>query len=96
MACLVKDSKGRSKYWYCCYTTPDGKRLKKSTKQSDKEKAMVVCLAMAGVEEDIAKISPTEQQLRKVINDALVRAGERKLSEPTIKEQLKLRVKRAL
>ena len=88
MACLVKDSKGRSKYWYCCYTTPDGKRLKKSTKQSDKEKAMVVCLAMAGVEEDIAKISPTEQQLRKVINDALVRAGERKLSEPTIKEQL--------
>jgi hypothetical protein len=49
---------------------------------------LVVCLAMAGVERDIAKMSSTEQQLRKVINDALVRVGERRLVEPTIKEQL--------
>jgi hypothetical protein len=63
----------------------DGKRLKKSTKQTDREKALIVCLAMAGVEEDVAKMSFTEQQLRKVINDALARVGERKLVDPTIR-----------
>jgi integrase len=88
MAYLVKDARGRSNYWYCCYTTPDGRRLKKSTKKSDRLKAWEVCLAMVNAEGAIAAKSATEQQLRKVINDALVRVGERKLDEPTIKEHL--------
>jgi integrase len=32
MASLTIDSKGRSPYWICCYTTALGQRLKKSTK----------------------------------------------------------------
>lgn len=32
MASLSKDSDGRSPYWYCCYTTADGRQLKKSSK----------------------------------------------------------------
>jgi integrase len=88
MACLVKRQKGASPYWYCCYTTADGQRLKKSTKQTDRAKAWEVCVAMAATEGAIAAGSATEAQLRKVINDALERIGERKLDEPTIKQQL--------
>src|SRR4051812_23997212 len=32
MASLTTDSKGRSPYWICCYTSALGQRLKKSTK----------------------------------------------------------------
>jgi len=88
MPCLVKDSRGRSPFWTCSYTAPDGRRLKKSTKQTDKAKAWEVCLTYINAEGAIAANSATEGQLRKVINDALVRLGERKLGDPTIKEQL--------
>ena len=86
MACLVR--RRNAPYWYCCCTTPKGQRLKKSTKQTDRVKAWEVCVAMVNAEGAIAAGSATEGQLRKVINDALERAGERKLNEPTIKEQL--------
>ena len=88
MPCLIKDQTGRSPYYYCSYTAPDGRRLKKSTKQTDKAKAWEVCLTFVNAESAIAKQSATEQQLRKVINDALTRLGERKLTDPTVKEQL--------
>jgi integrase len=32
MPSLTKDSRARSPYWICCYTSADGQRLKKSTK----------------------------------------------------------------
>ena len=64
MACLVKDPRGWSKYWQCVYsvTMPDGTRhkLKKSTKQTDRQKAWEVCLAMVNAEGLIAYESPTE------------------------------------
>ena len=84
MACLVKRQNGRSPFWYCCYTTSDGQRLKKSTKQTDRAKAWEVCVAMATAEGAIASGSATEGQLRKVIDSALERIGERKLDEATI------------
>src|SRR5215469_16720069 len=86
MACLVK--RRNAPYWYCAYTAPDGRRLKKSTKQTDRKKAWEVCLTYVNAEGAIAAKSATEKQLRKVINDALIRIGEHKLSDPTIKEQL--------
>ncbi len=88
MPCLIKDRTGRSAYYYCAYTTPDGRRLKKSTKQTDKAKAWEVCLTFVNAEGAIATHSATEQQLRKVINDALARLGERTLTDPTVKEQI--------
>lgn len=87
-ACLVRDSRGRSPFWMCAYTAPDGRRLKKSTKQTNKEKALAVCLTFVQAEEEIAKQSATELQLRKVIDSALERIGEKKLSDRTVREQL--------
>jgi hypothetical protein len=77
MPCLVKDSKGRSPYYYACYDTADGRRVKRSTKQTDRAKAWEVLNTMVNAEGAIAKGSATEQQLRKAINDALARLGER-------------------
>jgi hypothetical protein len=39
MAFLTKDVKGRSPYWIACFTTKDGRRLKKSTRCTDKGEA---------------------------------------------------------
>jgi integrase len=88
MPCLVKDKTGRSPFWYCAYTAPDGRRLKKSTKQTDKAKAWEVCLTEIAVESAIHTGSATEKQLRKMINSALERIGERKLTDPSVRDQL--------
>jgi len=88
MASLHKDPKGRSPYLYVSYTTPDGRRLKKSTGQTDKAKAWEFYNTTLAAENEIATGSATEKRLRKIIDDALVRLGERPLSDPTIKEQL--------
>jgi integrase len=89
MPCLVKDSKGRSQFYYVCYTTPDGRRLKTSTGQTDKAKAWEFYNTKIAVENEIARGRPTEKRLREIINEALMRLGEHKLkSDPTIKQQL--------
>jgi integrase len=88
VASLTKDSRGRSPYYVCCYTAPDGTRIKRSTKQTNKEKAWTVCLSFVEAEEQIAKESATEQQLRRVIDSALSRIGEKKLTDRTVREQL--------
>lgn len=88
MPCLIKDRTGRSPYWYCAYTAPDGHRLKKSTRQTDRKAAWEVCLAMVNAEGLVATKSATEAQLRKVINSALERIGERKLNDLSIQQAL--------
>src|SRR6516225_734605 len=88
MACLVKDPRNRSKYWICAYTAPDGRRLKKSTKQTDKQKAWQVCLSFIEAETAVATKSATEQQLRRVIDSALRRVGEAPLHEATVRQTL--------
>lgn len=60
MSSLVKDSKNRPPYWVCCYTAPNGRRLKKSTKQTDKSKAWQVCLRFIEAENAVATNSAAE------------------------------------
>jgi hypothetical protein len=86
MACLVKDSKKRSPCWICAYTAPDGRRLKKSTKQTDKQKAWQICLSFVEAETAVATKGATEQQLRRVIDSALRRVGEATLTDATVRE----------
>ena len=88
MACLVKDAKKRSPYWICAYTAPDGRRLKKSTKHTDKEKAWQVCLSFVEAEAAIGTKNTTEQQLRRVIDSALRRVGEATMADATVSQVL--------
>jgi integrase len=88
MAFLTKDAKGRSPYWIACFTTKDGRRLKKSTRSTDKGEAWDVLNTYVRAEGEIVTGSATETQLRKTINDLLTRLGENKLADPSIREQL--------
>src|SRR5271166_2164605 len=90
MPCLIQDRKGRSPFWYACFTTKDGKRLKKSTRQTDRMKAWDVLNFYVRAEGKIAAGTSTENQLRKTINDLLERLGERKVHVPCFWEQLDL------
>src|SRR5437870_9704570 len=73
MATLVKDSRGRSPFYYCQYRAADGRWLKKSTKQTDRSKAMEIALRLEQAE-NAAKVGTfTEQTARKLLGEILER-----------------------
>jgi len=63
----------KSPYWVCCYTTADGQRAKKSTKQTDRAKAMEVCLSIERAERFAKAGTLTEQTARKIVGEILER-----------------------
>ena len=75
MATLVKDSRSRSPFWTCCYTAADGRRLKKSTKQTDRAKAMEFCLTLQRTEDMAARGTLTETRARELIGEVLERTS---------------------
>lgn len=75
MPILVKDARGRSPYWICCYTSADGRRLKKSTKQRDKKKAEEVGLALERAESMARQGTLTEARARDLIGEVLERTS---------------------
>jgi integrase len=68
----------KSPYWVCCYTNANGQRLKKSTKQRDRKKALEVCLAIERAENQAKNGTLTEQAAKKIIGEIL----ERTTGEP--------------
>jgi integrase len=71
-----------SRYWTACYTTHDGRQLKRSTKQTDRDKAMTIALELERAEEKARHGHLTEVQCRKVLSDTLERVtGETLRSE---------------
>jgi integrase len=64
----------QSPYWVCCYTSADGQRLKKSTKQKDHTKALEVCLGIERAENFARTGNLTEQTAKKIIGEILERA----------------------
>lgn len=73
MATLTKDARKRSPYWICCYTAAGGRRLKKSTKQTDRAKALEVCLALERAEGMAKQGTLTETRARELIGEVLER-----------------------
>lgn len=67
-----------SPFWVCCYTNADGERLKKSTKQTDRTKALEVCLGIERAERLAKTGNLTEQTAKKIIGEIL----ERTTGEP--------------
>ena len=73
MGTLTKDSLNRSPFWICCYTAADGRRLKKSTRQTDKKRALEVCLSLERAEELARRGTLTENRARQLIGEVLER-----------------------
>jgi len=68
----------KSPYWVCCYTSADGQRLKKSTKQADRKRAWEVCLSIERAERFAKNGTLTEQAAKKIIGEIV----ERTTGEP--------------
>jgi integrase len=68
----------KSPYWFCCYTSADGQRLKKSTKQRDRKKAWEVCLSIERAEQLGKNGTLTEQAATKILAEIV----ERTTGEP--------------
>jgi integrase len=73
MAYVVKDSRNRSPYWIACYTDATGRRLKKSTKLTNKKKALEVALALDHGEHLARSGAFTEARLRDLLEQTLER-----------------------
>src|SRR6266481_8716580 len=78
----------KSPYWVCCYTSADGQRLKKSTKQKDCDKAMEVCLSIERAERFAKSGTLTEQAAKKIIGEIVERTTGEALHHYTVSNWL--------
>ena len=78
----------RSPYWFACFTTSDGRRVKKSTKQTDRKKAMAICMEWSRAADLGRQGALTEAQARKVVAEIVELAGGQPLHFRTAREWL--------
>ena len=64
-----------SPYWVACFNHPDGTRTQTSTGQTDRDKAMAICLEWAGASKQARLGNFTEIQARKVVSTISEKAG---------------------
>lgn len=72
----------RSKYWTACFTTADGRRLKRSTRETDRRKAQKV----ADAYEHAAQVAASARQTRKVISELHLALTAQDLPQTTMRE----------
>ena len=89
MASIHRDPRGKSPYWYCAFTLPDGRRTFRSTKLTDRKQAWDVCLQWDRAAEQGRGGSFVEAQARKVLNTILENTGQAPLETETIRQFFK-------
>jgi integrase len=86
MASIVKRTE--SQYWTACFTSRDGRQLKRSTKTTDRRQALQIALELEAVEKRAQAGALTTTQLRKVLNDVSEKVTGDTLLAPTVEEYL--------
>jgi integrase len=86
MANILK--RKESPFWMACFTSRDGRQLKKSTKTKDRAQAMQIALELEGVETKARAGSLTTMQLRKVLSDVSEKITGDSLVAPTVEDYL--------
>ena len=84
MASLHKDPRGKSPFWYCAFTLPDGRRTFCSTKHTARKQAWEVCLQFEKTADQGRDGNLTEAQARKVLNTILESTGQAPMQSETI------------
>jgi integrase len=69
MASIHKDPRGKSPFWYCAYTLPNGKRVFRSTKCTDKKEAKAFCDKLAQASRIAKNGRLTEDRARELISE---------------------------
>src|SRR6516225_5677283 len=88
MAVVVRDSRNRSPFWYACYTNAEGRRLKKSTKETNQAKAKVIAEALQNAENMAAERTLTAVRTRELLSEVLQRVSGEKLRVFTVRQWL--------
>jgi len=86
MAVVVRDSRNRSPFWYACYTTADGRRLKKSTKETSHSKAKLIAETLQRAENMAAERTLSEVRTRELLSDVLQRVSGERLRVFTVRQ----------
>lgn len=86
MASIHKDPRGKSPFWYCAYTLPNGQRTFRSTKQTDRKEALKECLKLEMAADKARAGDLIEIQARKILDDILESVGEGPIRKKTIRE----------
>jgi hypothetical protein len=81
MASIVK--RERSRFWTACYTSRDGRQLKRSTKTTDKNQATEIAIEFERIERRAAQGALTTTQIKKVLNDVSEKVTGDTLIAPT-------------
>jgi integrase len=86
MACVIKRKK--SQYFIACYTDRDGRQLKRSTKTTDRHKALEIALELERVERLANQGQLITTQLTKVLDDVSKKVTGDSLIAPTVEKYL--------
>ena len=71
MASVAKDPRGKSPYWYACYTDALGRRLKKSTGLTAKSKALEIARTLQKAADEARRGALTEARTRELLSEVL-------------------------
>ena len=85
MASIHKDPRGKSPYWYCAYTLPNGKRVFRSTKCTEKKEAKAFCDKLAQASRIAKNGRLTEDRARELISEISEVATGKPLASYTAK-----------
>jgi integrase len=88
MASVNKDPRGKSPFWYACYTTAEGVRKRVSTELSDKKAAEKVAEAKQRAEDERRKGTISTQRIVDLLNDTLRSAGLEQIETIRVKSWL--------
>jgi integrase len=86
MASIFKRPK--SKYWHAGWRSAAGQFRLRSTKQTDRSKALTTALEWERVDKKLGRGEIVEGQVRQVINDILSKVGEPVIEVPSIQKWL--------
>jgi integrase len=74
MASIHKDPRGKSPFWYCAYRLPNGKRVFRSTKLTDRKAALQFCRKLEQASDEAVTGRLTESRARDLISEILEHA----------------------
>jgi integrase len=78
-----------SRFWTACYTDKDGKQVKRSTKQTDKRKALAIAVEFERVEQQTRRGVLSTIQIQKVFNDLVEKTTGDTILTPSVEKHLK-------
>jgi len=88
MASVNRDPRGRSPFWYACYTDALGVRRRESTEQTDKRIAQKFADAKQRAENERRKGTITTDRIKELLNDTLRSAGLEEIRSIRLKDWL--------